>query len=150
VVATGPFSSPGGDAPPVAVPSGDSPVWPAGPGALCAYPSRASTQFAFDGTVTGFGANLRYDDYAAYAEVTFQVNEWLHGGDAEQFTVVMTAPNPDTYVYIPIDYGIGSRLLIAASWWDVQRLDHPFTGQCGYMVYDPDQAQIWHQNFDVD
>lgn len=106
--------------------------------------------FAFDGVVMEAGPSVsdRGDEGdLGLPGVTFEVQEWFSGGQADTVTVDMQIPVTDSMD--PSDpgytYGIGSRLLISGeARWGGSPLDDPIAWSCGFSrYYDPDTATAW-------
>jgi hypothetical protein len=125
------------------------------PGAMmdCAEAYRPATlaerAFAFDGTVVAIAAPAPAGaEDLGYVDVTFQVEEWFHGGDADQYTVSMFPPD----VVSSVDnetYQVGSRLLVTGEdRWGSERLDEPVAWYCGFTrAYSPALADEWREAF---
>jgi hypothetical protein len=111
--------------------------------------SLAERAFAFDGTVVEVGAPPAADEQdALYVDVTFEVAEWFHGGDADRFAVSMFPPE----VVSSIDnetYQVGSRLLVTGEdRWERERIEEPVAWYCGFTrTYSPAMADEWRQAF---
>jgi hypothetical protein len=128
------------------------------PGAMmdCAEAYRPATlaerAFAFDGTVVAIAAPAPAgEEDLGYVDVTFRVEEWFHGGDANQFTVSMFPPD----VVSSVDnetYQVGSRLLVTGEdRWGSESLDEPVAWYCGFTrAYSPAMADEWRQAFATD
>jgi|GEM_PF-1733716 len=108
-------------------------------------------QFAFDGTVTGFGRPVSGGGGGpSYVGVKFTVHRWFEGGSGDAVTVDLQAPV--TVVWASeesMSYGVGTRLLVAgAARWGGAPLDKPVAWPCGFTRYwDAQTAATWAQVF---
>lgn len=100
--------------------------------------------FAFDGTVTGVepGADLGPEMPRQYAQVTFRVQTWYHGGS--DGTVDVLLDGPDSEDSSVSAYGIGTRLLVSGALASTERASGALTApadmawfgfSCGYTRY---------------
>lgn len=127
---------------------------PDGGAASCveSYAPRAVARraFAFDGIVVAVGPSVsdRGDEAdLALPGVTFEVQQWYSGGEAD--TVTVDLQSPTTGSAEPADpgyaYGIGSRLLVSGeARWGGSPLDAAIAWGCGFSRYwDPATAAAW-------
>jgi hypothetical protein len=146
--------SPAGERPPPAAPSGTGSVAiGGGTEMMCAEvygPDTVTARtFAFAGTVVEIAEPGPPDEGGvAYAQVTFQVEEWFRGGGADRFTISMSPPGQLTSVDTAT-YQVGSRLLVSGEdLWGSASLDTPVAWPCGFTrTHSASMAEEWRQAF---
>ncbi len=108
--------------------------------------------FAFDGTVTDTGpgtTNRPGRGHLDTTAVTFDVNEWFHGGSGSTVTIDMLRPSRSISQSIdgeaPPSYEVGTRLLVSGEpRWDGVPLADAIGWGCGFTrYYDEATANAW-------
>lgn len=114
----------------------NSPITPGGPAASCVevydLDTLAEREFAFDGTVERVEGD----------HVTFEVNEWFHGGSGETATLAGAATLGGVTSAGPsVELDAGTRMLVAG--------DGGFAWSCGFtQPHDPEVARDWDEAFE--
>ncbi len=109
--------------------------------------------FAFDGVVESVGPSVSNQGDGSdldYAGVTFEVVEWLVGGEGDTVTVDVQSPDaagagPDRDGPA---YEVGTRLLVSGEpRWGGAPLDAPIAWGCGFTRYhDEESADAWRES----